>query len=445
MAYQYDPPPGPPLNPADYNGVVGPNGQRYGQQEGFQYNPVTDKYDPKPDKPKQPGIGSVLGPVAAGAGAIAAGTYLGNPSNYGGVASGIKDIFGLGASAPAVATGATAPVSSIAAATPAAVNAGAAGAAPAVPNIVSATATPTAAGAPFSLGGAALQGAGIAAGGYTGYQQFKGAENVLKGKDLDFQQQAALALPTFGLSFLANPIKDFFGTGKDKAQQRRDALREQWKEMGLIDEQYNIYNADGTPFNVGLDGGAMLEGGAYDGKRHYYDVNLDDPNQVALIPIADVLAALTGAAGDKKLTSDAAGYFVNAAMASGDPQQNMLSYFQKLGLDHDKAYGMIHMMAQPGPNGEKPILSNELADSYKNTLDRFNSRGAYANGATPPPVAQAPVAAPAPASGSNLGTKPAVISPQSPKPAPVMDEKPQAEKPKVRSAIPTRAQGTRAR
>lgn len=439
MGYEYNPQPGAPLDPSKYNGAVGPNGLRYGEQQGFVYNPVTDKYDPKPKDDKKQGLGSYIGPVAAGAGAIAAGTLLGDPTKWPGVGtavsdsvSGIGNVFGLGgsaapAAAPAAAS-AAAPAAASAAAPFALGAAPAAGAVPAAPTLVSATATPTAAAAPgmFAPGGAALQAAGVAAGAYTGYQQFKGAENALKGKDLDFQQQAALALPTFGLSFAANPINKFFGSTKGDAQQKRDALREQWKAQGLIDEQYNIYNVDGSPFNVGLDGGGKING-----DQRPYDVNLDDPTAVSLIPMADVLAALTGAAGDKKLTSHGAGYIVNAAMASGDPMQNLMSYFQKAGLDHDKAYGMIHEMSLGGGKDGKPLLSKELADSYKNSLDFANKRGAYANGANPQPsapVVQAPspqVAAPAPAAAprpSPQGAAPPVnvAAPQAAKPKPIV-------------------------
>ncbi len=73
--------------------------------------------------------------------------------------------------------------------------------------------TTTAAANSGYLGGATgslLGAAGLAAGAYTGYQQFKGAKNVLKGGDLSTMQQIALALPTFGASFAYNPIKKKF-------------------------------------------------------------------------------------------------------------------------------------------------------------------------------------------------------------------------------------------
>lgn len=79
-----------------------------------------------------------------------------------------------------------------------------------------------AAGAAGEVGGAAAAGAageigtgaaavnmsaslpGVGAGAYTGYLQGKGVQNAVKGKKLSTEQQVALALPTFGGSFLAN-------------------------------------------------------------------------------------------------------------------------------------------------------------------------------------------------------------------------------------------------
>lgn len=429
MAYQYNPPPGPPLNPSEYT-VIGPNGIKYGQQPNFQYNPVTDQYDPIPKKEDKPSAWDTLGPVAAGAGAIAGGTYLGSQAfkpetwSWLGGSGGASTASGAGAGAGA-ATGA------------ASAGSAAAGAAPSTPVVTGASLTPNA--APFSMfgpGGAVPTAAGIAAGAYTGYQQATGVADALKGEDLDFQQQAALALPTFGMSFLYNPVKDQFGSGKDKAQLKRDAVRKDLQERGLLDEQFNIYNADGSAFNLGFDGGAMLEGGAYDGKRHYYDVNHDDPAQVALIPIADAFSAIiTG--GDKKLTSDFAGYFINAATSSGDARENIISYMNKVGLDHAKAYGTIHLLAEEGK------LDTETANSYKNSLDAFFKKGHYASagGSKPLPSTTTP------------GPSKAVSSPApspAPAPAPMPAQKPQQaapqpEQPKKPSGLMSFGVGTRAK
>jgi len=58
-----------------------------------------------------------------------------------------------------------------------------------------------------------LSAGGIAAGAATGAEQGLGVANFAQGKPLNIGQQAALALPTFGLSFLANPIENALGIG----------------------------------------------------------------------------------------------------------------------------------------------------------------------------------------------------------------------------------------
>lgn len=60
--------------------------------------------------------------------------------------------------------------------------------------------------APGTVGASFLPAMGVAAGAYTGMQQFGGAKNAFQGKKLSGMQQAALALPTFGMSLLWNHI-----------------------------------------------------------------------------------------------------------------------------------------------------------------------------------------------------------------------------------------------
>lgn len=78
---------------------------------------------------------------------------------------------------------------------------------------------------------------GIMAGAYTGYQQAKGAQAALKGENMSLTQQAALALPTFGASFLYNPLKKAFGFGGQSTHQE-EKLRQQLAEQGI-----NVNNA----------------------------------------------------------------------------------------------------------------------------------------------------------------------------------------------------------
>lgn len=445
----YNPAPGP-QQPDKYPAPVGSNYQQYGEQQGYVYDPYQDTYFPDPkasqdyytesglvEEEKKPGIGDTILPIAGAAGAIAGGQLIANPEKWGAAWDAIKAPFSMGG-------GASAPAG---AATGAGAQAAAAGGASSVPFGMGAEATTQAlyegATAPFSMeaaapgwlgaGGTLATAGGIAAGAATGYEQLKGVSSALQGDDLSFTEQAALALPTFGASFLVNPINKMFGSSKGKEQLSRDEVRKMLKERGIIDDKYRIQNADGSTFDIGKDGGEPL-----------YNLDLTDPNKVAMIPAADALTAiLTG--GNKKLTSDFTGYFVNAATSSGDPAQNLMSYYQKLGLDHDTAYGMIHEMSQPDENG-KAKLDKETVDAYKNSLDSFFGVGAYSNGAKPSPKpAPAPsVAAPKPSpvappvkppmQTTTAAPKPQAIAP-APRPAPAA---PQPQKPMNTAAKPVR-------
>ena len=75
---------------------------------------------------------------------------------------------------------------------------------------------------------------GIGAGAYTGYQQAKGVKAAVKGDKLSSTQEAALALPTFGGSYLVNPAKKLFG---GKSTHQEEAARQK-----LIDAGVNVVN-----------------------------------------------------------------------------------------------------------------------------------------------------------------------------------------------------------
>lgn len=270
----------------------------------------------------------------------------------------------FGASSPT----ATAPV--VSAAAPTAPVASAASAA--VPATTASSATPAASASLWdsvfgagssaspSIASSVLPAAGIAAGAYTGYQQIKGVENALRNKPMDFQQQAALALPTFGASFLYNPVRKFFGSGKGKEQVARDSYRSSMRDSGLIDKDYLWTDTTGKKFDFGLDG-----------KKQNYNVDFSRPGVSDVVAGANPLAMiLTGQGG--KLRSDLAGQITNAVMGSGDANANLNKIYADAGFNHDSAYGRIHEMQQKG------LISQEDGDQAKNALDKQFRVGAYA-------------------------------------------------------------------
>lgn len=228
---------------------------------------------------------------------------------------------------------------------------------------------PTAAGAaeiaPTMLGsttlGAMLPAAGYAAGAYVGGQQLSGVSDAIKGKDLNFQQQAALALPTFGASFLYNPVKKMFGSGKDKDQLARDSVRKSLLDKGFIDQDYNLSLLNGTKFDIGKDGGDPQ-----------YNVDFSRPNAAQAVAWANPLAALiTG--GDKKLTNDFAGYLANAAYSDDAKtlRDNIANLYQKYGVSPDQIDEFMDNLSAQG------VISQQDAAIHKANIDSLTRLNDY--------------------------------------------------------------------
>ena len=231
-----------------------------------------------------------------------------------------------------------------------------------------------------------------------------GAYHAVKNEPMSLTEQAALALPTFGLSFAYNPLRKMFGSRKGQEQLDRDAVRKMLKEKGFIDNDYNIDLPNGQKFNIGKDGG-----------EPWYNVDFSQPGIGGLVAAVQPLAAfITG--GNKKLTNDFAGYLTNAAHSGGDPMENVMAMYQKTGMGHDQIYGAIHLMSQPGPHGEKPVLDQATADAYKNGLDQLYGVGAYEGqgpkfgtppaSATPPKMPNSMVTGTKPVQGSGVSATP---------------------------------------
>lgn len=141
----------------------------------------------------------------------------------------------------------------------------------------------------------------------------------------------ALALSALGGGALGG-LAGHVGGGKSQAQQTRDKLRQYAIEKGFAGKDFNVALADGSKFNIGLDGKATLknQGVNIDGKntRHFYDVDFSNPlagkTVVALSPL---ISSLLGEGASEKQKSDLAGMFANAVMSNAktfkDVQKNI--------------------------------------------------------------------------------------------------------------------------
>lgn len=132
-------------------------------------------------------------------------------------------------------------------------------------------------------------------------------------------------------ALLGNPIAiadvagiNFF-TGKDKDQQVRDKWRSVMQGSGVLDDDYNITNADGGKFDLGKDG-----------KTKNYNIDWSKEDAGSKVGLLDPLGDLT-TSGDKA-RSDAVGQMYNAANSSGDFGENIKKYYADAGYTHETAY-----------------------------------------------------------------------------------------------------------
>lgn len=269
-----------PQQPNKYPIPPGEKYQYWGEQPGFIYDPYRDAYMPDktaannyyqgagllpPGRPRQqgqdgktyeqqadgswieikaekPGLIDQVAPLAVAATAVEGGKQIGANvipglfSSGGMFSSGAAPVAGA-AAAPTASTAATGAGMLGSAGSGAATGAsGVAGAADAA-GVGGAQALAGTAGT-FPAGFGLLPAAGIAAGAATGAMQAKGIYDVAKGKDMGFLSQAALALPTFGVSFGANKIRRMFDQDKWKTEGNRlKKLQKNGAEVpqGLLD------------------------------------------------------------------------------------------------------------------------------------------------------------------------------------------------------------------
>lgn len=185
---------------------------------------------------------------------------------------------------------------------------GGAGAVPGVPVVLSGTPAANfgvgSLGALGSIGGALLAAVTI-------QESISGLEKLVKGDKLGFTEQAALAIPTFGLSFLS----DSFGFGGDSKKRKELEARK-----ALLDQIFGgNASFQGVGGTINLDADTFTSGGAFGGQAN------------ALVnPLAEVLG------GGGKLGDDLSNIFESGVSNAGNFNEvivNTLSLMDRLGLN----------------------------------------------------------------------------------------------------------------
>jgi hypothetical protein len=130
-------------------------------------------------------------------------------------------------------------------------------------------------------------------------------------------------------------------TGKHKDQKARDQVREFLVSNGILASDYTIGLADGSRFNIGIDGGPKKELGG----RRPFEVDLSNPMAKYAISWMNPVIALLSQ-GNDKIHTDFVGYFANAALSNAksidDVKANVNGFIEQFGLDDAKiAQGTI--------------------------------------------------------------------------------------------------------
>jgi hypothetical protein len=190
--------------------------------------------------------------------------------------------------------------------------------------------------------------------------------SLKKGGNLSTSSQIATALPTMGASLLYNPVKKFFGSGKDGAQMDRDSYRAGAKDGGFFDDgKYGVNLSSGASLDWGKDGGARLQnaGANIDGKsdRGYYDVDFSRDDSAALTAALNPLGAILSGKGGKGM-SDMTGYLVNTAQSKGDAFGNAKELYDRRGLDYNTARNLINEL--DADQATKDNLFNGLDETF---------------------------------------------------------------------------------
>lgn len=236
--------------------------------------------------------------------------------------------------------------------------------------------------------GAFLGPAAMVAGGlYGGYQL---ANNLMDNQKDPFGGAASGAATGAAIgSFLPGPgtvigagVGGLLGLGagmiggnKDKDQLGRDAVRSKLKGAGIIGDNYQLTRADGSTFDIGKDGDAMLKNAAGQ-ERRYFDVDFNDANAASVVGAVDPLAAIISG-GDEKLRNDYAGYFANYVLGGGDPQANVQRLYEQFGMNKDTAWEGINQLESKGR------IDQQMGHVFRNGLNNVFSGGQFVKAQTP--------------------------------------------------------------
>jgi len=133
--------------------------------------------------------------------------------------------------------------------------------------------------------------------------------------------------PNLVLRWMGKPsLGRMMTSGKSDSQLLRDDFRGMLKESGVADDKYNVQLADGSQFNVGLDGKTKYKN--TDGKttRNAWDVDFTNPlAEFAVKQIDPMIRNIYQGADGKLKLEQYTGMLVNAATSNAKSQEDVIA------------------------------------------------------------------------------------------------------------------------
>lgn len=256
----------------------------------------------------------------------------------------------------------------------------------ATPTLVGATKVGGTAATTAGLG--ALPIAGIAAAGAFGLNQLweSGMKDILRGRGnrADYTN-IALPVATGGIGGLVNvglrlagkrSVGQMMTTGKSDAQLMRDNFRGLLKQTGVADKNYKVTLADGSKFDIGLDGKTRYQnvGENIDGKtsRQAWDVDFSNPlAKFATDQIDPMIRNIYAETDGKVKPEQYTGILVNAVTSNAKSEQDVLANIQSMLGKSDLAKKAGVSVATPSkpvarpPKGQTVRVSPGMYMNYK--------------------------------------------------------------------------------
>ena len=205
-----------------------------------------------------------------------------------------------------------------------------------------------------------------------------GMKDIVRGRGdrADWTNQAANMtgigqMANIGLRLMGKrSIGAMMKSGKSGAQQIRDDFRGDLKESGVADKEYNVTLADGSKFNIGLDGKTKYKNIDEKTTRNAWDVDWSNPlAKLASDKIDPMIRNLYGTdnAKAKYYPGQFTGMLVNAATSNAKNEQEVMANIEAmLGKSKFAQQAGVGVNTPPPPKAPKGEVVRVSPGMYVN-------------------------------------------------------------------------------